>query len=191
MPGSKQATPAMVRLMAEIQTVRTADLSGRGLQEITQLMEAAFGESFDGYWDDIGPALHFMALEIGEVLAHACIVDRELHTQGHQLKTGYVEGVAARPDRQGQGHSTMVMQAVNEFLVEHYELGGLSTGVNGFYTKLGWETWEGRTYIRMSDGTLARTAEEDGTVMILRTNTTPALSTRASLSAEWRPGEVW
>lgn len=177
--------------MAEIQTVRTADLSERGLQGVTQLFEAAFGESFDGYWDDIGPALHFMALGNGELLAHACIVARELHTQGHQLRTGYVEGVAAWPDRQGQGHSTKVMQALNEFLVENYQLGGLSTGVNDFYTKLGWETWEGQTYMRMRDGALARTAEEDGTVMVLRTKTTPALSTRASISAEWRPGEVW
>ncbi|MGH2776982.1 MAG: GNAT family N-acetyltransferase [Actinomycetota bacterium] len=177
--------------MAGIKSVRTAELSEEALREITQLMEAAFGESFEGYWDDIGAALHFMALESEEVLAHACVVDRELHTQGHQLRTGYVEGVAAWPDRQGQGHSTKVMQAVNEFLVENYQLGGLSTGVNGFYTKLGWETWRGRTYIRMRDGALARTAEEDGTVMILKTKATPALNTKAHISAEWRPGELW
>ena len=177
--------------MAGIMTARTAELSEGDLREITRLMEAAFGESFEGYWDDIGPALHFMALGTGEVLAHACVVDRELHTQGHQLRTGYVEGVAAWPHQQGRGHSTKVMQAVNEFLVENYQLGGLSTGVNGFYAKLGWETWKGRTYIRMRDDALARTAEEDGTVMILKTKSTPALNTNAPISAEWRPGELW
>lgn len=177
--------------MVEIKTAQTADLSAEGLGEITRLMEAAFGEWFEGYWDDIGPALHFMALEAGEVLAHACVVDRELHTQGHQLRTGYVEGVATWPDRQGQGHSTRVMLAVNGFLAENYQLGGLSTGLNGFYTKLGWETWKGRTYIRMRDGASDRTAEEEGTVMILRTKTTPALNTTAHISAEWRPGELW
>jgi len=177
--------------MEGIKTVRTAELSAEGLGEITRLMEAAFGESFEGYWDDIGPALHFMALEAGGVLAHACVVDRELHTQGHKLLTGYVEGVATRPNRQGQGHSTRVMLAVNEFLVENYQLGGLSTGLNDFYTKLGWETWKGRTYIRMRDGAVDRIAEEEGTVMILRTKTTPPLDIKARISAEWRPGELW
>lgn len=177
--------------METIKTVRTAELSEEGLGEITELMEAAFGESFEGYWDDIGPALHFMALDNGKVLAHACVVDRELHTRGKRLRTGYVEGVGTLPDRQGGGHSTKVMKAVNEFLVENYELGGLSTGLHGFYTKLGWETWSGPTYVRMTDGALTRTAEEDGAVMILRTKSTPALNTRASISAEWRPGELW
>lgn len=177
--------------MEGIETVRTAELSEKRLREITKLMEAAFGESFEGYWDDIGPALHFVALEAGEVVAHACVVDRALHTQGHELRTGYVEGVAAWPDRQGRGHGAKVMRAVNEFLVKNYQLGGLSTGVNSFYTKLGWETWSGRTYIRIEDGALARTAEEDGTVMILKTKTTPPLNTRSSISAEWRPGELW
>ncbi len=177
--------------MEGIRSVRTADLSAEGLGEITRLMEAAFGESFRGYWKDIGPALHLMALEAGEVLAHACVVDRELHTQGHHLRTGYVEGVATWPDRQGQGHGAEVMKAVNEFLVENYQLGGLSTGLNGFYTKLGWERWRGPTYIRMKDGALTRTAEEDDAVMILRTKTTPDLDTRSHISAEWRPGELW
>ena len=177
--------------MEGIETVRTAELSEKRLREITQLMEAAFGESFEGYWDDIGPALHFVALETEEVVAHACVIDRELHTLAHQLRTGYVEGVAAWPDHQGRGHGARVMRALNEFLVENYQLGGLSTGVTGFYTKLGWETWRGRTYIRMADGALARTAEDDGTLMILRTRTTPALNTSSNISAEWRPGELW
>jgi hypothetical protein len=43
----------------------------------------------------------------------------------------------------------------------------------------------------MRDDALARTAEEDGTVMILKTKSTPALNTNAPISAEWRRGELW
>jgi aminoglycoside 2'-N-acetyltransferase I len=69
---------------------------------------------------------------------------------------------------------------------------GLATGSPAFYTRLGWETWRGPTFIRRPDGDLLRTADDDGGILILRTRTTPDhLDLAAPLSAEWRPGELW
>ena len=178
-------------VVVTVVTCPTDKLSGATLASITRLCEAAFQESFEHYWEDIGPAVHFMALSGDDLLAHACVVERELHTQGHELHTGYVEAVASRPESQGRGHGSTVMRAVNEFIGDRYELGGLSTGSKGFYERLGWETWRGPTSIRLGDGRVARTPEEDGSVMVLRTKATPPLDIASPLSAEWRPGELW
>ena len=177
--------------MSKLVTAWTRDLTDETLLNTTRLLEAAFEESFESYWSDIGPALHFLVVSDDDLLAHACVVSRELHTQGHELPTGYVEGVATWPELQGRGHATTAMREVNVFIGENHQLGALSTGSTAFYERLGWELCKGPTYIRGVDGALQRTAEDDGTVMILRTPRTPPLDLSAPISAEWRPGELW
>ncbi len=36
-----------------------------------------------------------------------------------------------------------------------------------------------------------RTADEDGYILVLSTPSSPALDLTASISCEWRPGDVW
>ena len=60
----------------------------------------------------------------------------------------------------------------------------------GFYEKLGWVAWQGRTSVR-TDARLAGTAEEDGNVFVRLTPTSPVLDLSAPISCEWRPGDVW
>ena len=174
-----------------IRQAPTSEISPATFRELTQLLEAAFGEPFTDYWSDIGPGLHFMEVEGDDVLAHACVVDRELHSQKHTLRTGYVEAVATWPFRQGQGHGTKVMQSVGDYILDNYELGALSTGHKRFYKRLGWVTWKGPTLIRHVDGRTVRTPRDDGSIMILKTPTTPSLNLKSPISAEWRPGELW
>jgi aminoglycoside 2'-N-acetyltransferase I len=177
--------------VVEVVTARTDELSDQGLLEVTMLLEAAFGHSFEEYWHEIGPAVHFVLESDDAVVAHACVVERALRTQDRELRTGYVEGVATRPDLRRRGHGTAVMEAVDRFILDNFDLGGLDTGSNTFYARLGWETWRGPTFIRCRDGSLMRTADEDGNVMILRTATTRCLDVTAPLSAEWRRGDLW
>ena len=113
--------------MVKIVSAHRADLAAARVAEIDDLLCAAFGECFEGYWDDIGPALNFMAVADEDVVAHACVVERQLHTQGHELTTGYVEAVACRPQLQRRGYGTAVMEAVTSFVTLRYALGGLST----------------------------------------------------------------
>ena len=126
----------------------------------------------------------------GEPIAHASVVERLLETAGTKLRTGYVEAVATRPDRQGEGLATQILNAVTVHIRLLYELGALSTGENDFYSRVGWETWRGKTYVRTDDG-LKRTEEEDGAIMILRTASTLDLDLDEAISCEWRPGDVW
>lgn len=164
-------------------------------EELTRLCEIAFDEPFGAVWDRVGPGLHVVASLGGRVVAHAMIVDRRIYL-GHEpdlaLDVGYVENVAALPEMQGRGHGARVMGEINRLIADEYALGALATGSNGFYERLGWETWRGPTHVRMLDGLRVRSADEDGHVMILRTPRTPAdLDLGGPIAVDWRPEEPW
>jgi aminoglycoside 2'-N-acetyltransferase I len=163
--------------------------------DLTALCEAAFDEPFAPVWERIGPGVHVIAMAGSRPVAHAIIVDRRIYL-GHEpdqaLDVGYVENVATWPELQGQGHATAVMREIGRIIGEEYALGALATGSNGFYARLGWETWQGPTFVRMLDGQRVRSAEEDGAVMILRTPRTPArLDVNGPIAVDWRPEEPW
>jgi len=168
----------------------TVSLKASQLAALKRFLEAAYDEPFVEDWDHALGGVHFLIEEGDDVLAHASVVERWLETELKRLRTGYVEAVATRPDRQRAGFGSRVMQRASDYIRAEFELGGLSTGENAFYARFGWETWRGPTFVRTSDG-LERTAGEDGSVMILRTPLTPSLNLAESISCEWRAGDVW
>jgi len=126
----------------------------------------------------------------GEIVAHASVVERELHVDGRPLRTGYVEAVATAPGRQGRGLGSVVMADVTGYVRERFELGALGTGRVSFYERLGWLAWKGPTSVRTADGT-HRTPDDDGYVFVLPTPTSPQLDMTVPISCDWRPGDVW
>ena len=60
-----------------------------------------------------------------------------------------------------------------------------------FYERLGWERWQGPTYVRTAVGELHRTEEDDDGVMVLRTGPTADLDLTGPLACEERPGDDW
>ena len=88
----------------------------------------------------------------GEIVTHASVVERELHVDDRPVRTGYVEAVATAPKHQGSGFGTMVMRDVAAYIEDHFELGALGTGSQGFYERLGWRTWIGPSSVRTPDG---------------------------------------
>jgi aminoglycoside 2'-N-acetyltransferase I len=185
----------MTAAAPRIRVLSTEELEPELLDDLTALCEAAFEESFATAWERVGPGIHVIASEGGRVTAHAMIVDRRLYL-GHEpdqaLDAGYVEHVATLPELQRRGHGTAVMREIGRLIDEEYALGALSTGSNGFYERLGWETWRGPTFVRMLDGQRVRSADEDGGVMILRTPRTPDdLDLGGPIAVDWRPEEPW
>jgi aminoglycoside 2'-N-acetyltransferase I len=71
-----------------------------------------------------------------------------------------------------------------------YDLGALSTGLDGFYERSGWLRWLGPTFVVAPSG-LTRTEEDDGGVLVLRTPTSPGLDPEGPLACDWRSGDVW
>jgi aminoglycoside 2'-N-acetyltransferase I len=179
--------------MTRLRTASTAELGEDELAALRRLVFGAFGGRFDEHdWDHTLGGVHVLAVEDGEVVAHGAVVPRTLAAGGRELRTGYVEGVATREDRRGQGLATLVMGEVGRVIEEGYELGALADGtrIPGFYQRLGWQTWQGPTFVAGPRGR-ERTAEEDGSILVLRTPATGELDPAGSIVCDWRSGDVW
>lgn len=179
---------------ARLRRLATTDLTDAETRAIRDLLHAAFaadGDVFDeGDWRHAIGGEHFVLDLAGEIVAHASVVERRLEIGGRPLRTGYVEAVATAPDHQGKGLGSRVMREVGAYIRERFELGALGTGRQRFYERLGWSTWAGRSFVRAARG-LEPTSEDDGYILVLTTSSTPPFDPEASISCEWRAGDVW
>ena len=176
--------------MTDVRIVPTHELSSAELRALRGLLDEAFDGGFtDDDWDHTVGGLHVVVLD-GAIVSHGSVVERLLVAGDRPLRTGYVEGVATATGHRNRGHAQTVMRAVGGIIRSHHELGGLSTGLVDYYMRFGWEVWQGPTYVNAPDGP-ARTAEDDGGVMILRTRFTSDLDTTTRLMCDWRAGDVW
>jgi aminoglycoside 2'-N-acetyltransferase I len=180
--------------MPQVRLVATGGLTPDELRTIRALCDAAWpdrDESFgDADWNHALGGLHAVLKEGGEIVAHGSVVPRTLRVGDRHLATGYVEAVATLPDLRGRGHGSSVMRALTEHVDAAYALGALCTGVPAFYRRLGWQLWTGPTSV-LVDGAVVRTPEEDGTVMVRLTPSSPPLDPSHPISCDWRPGDVW
>lgn len=167
----------------------THELSPVQRDDVLALCAEAYEEDLSPYFDWIGPGLHLLLHEGDTLVSHLMLVERQLQPEGYPLlRTGYVELVATRPARQGQGFASALLRAVTDDL-EAFDLGALSPSDAAFYERLGWESWRGALWVRTAAG-MEPTPDEE--VMIRRTVRTPSpLTLSLPLSVEWRPGEVW
>jgi aminoglycoside 2'-N-acetyltransferase I len=178
---------------AHVRRLTSGDLRPHELASLHALFDAAWAEEegfTDEDWDHAFGGLHFVVDEGGVIVSHASVIQRRLHTGGHDLTTGYVEAVATLPTHQRRGYGTAVMRAVGEYIDEAFQLGALDTGRQAFYQHLGWVVWKGPTAVR-TDGGLVRTPEDDGNVLVRLTPISPELDLSAPISCEWRSGDVW
>ena len=182
-------------MTVELRRLATDELTGIEIEEARRLLRAAFADDDGGMTeDDWAHALggtHLLVELDGDVVGHASVVERELHVDGRPLRAGYVEAVAIDPQFQRSGLGTRLMREIGTVIAERFELGALATGSPEFYERLGWLRWAGPTFVRTATG-LERTAEEDDGILILPTSRTPPdLDRTASLSCDWRAGDVW
>lgn len=133
-------------------------------------------------WDHTCGGVRVLLREGDRFLAHAAVVERAVDV-GHPgsasavdgigeagvrtLRSGYVEGVAVDPSRQGEGLGTLVMRGVAEVVRAGYEVGVLATSSHHFYERLGWERWRGPTYVLRGEVRERSESEDDG-IMVLR-----------------------
>lgn len=180
-----------------VATVRRVPSEGLLADEV-----AALERLFDEAWRNKGSAftatdlrnafggLHFLVEDRGAIVAHGSVITRELQVGDVSLATGYVEAVATLPSHQHRGLATDVMRAIGDHLDETFQLGALDTGIPAFYEPFGWFVWRGPTYVRMDRGR-ERTPDEDGSVLVRRTPSTPPIDPTLPLTCDRRPGDVW
>lgn len=171
--------------------VHTADLDPEARDEARRLLTDAFdGDFTDDDWDHTLGGMHALVWHRGELLAHAAVVQRRLLYRDTALRCGYVEAVAVRTDWRRQGLGAAIMDAAEQVIRGAYQLGALSATADapGFYLARGWQRWAGTTAVLGPNG-IARTADDDGCVFVLPTDTT--LDIEAALVCDWRGGDVW
>jgi aminoglycoside 2'-N-acetyltransferase I len=177
--------------LPRLEKVTSQRLSNTELLALRAFLNEAFEDDFsDEDWDHCLGGLHVMLRDGDDFVSHAAVIERQLVAGDRSLHSGYVEGVATRPQLQGLGHGSTVMKAVEEIISAGFEVGGLATGRVRFYARLGWEVWQGPTSVSTPRGP-QRTPEEDGAVMVLRTEATSDLDLTTGLTCDWRAGEVW
>lgn len=170
----------------------TEQLSTRDGASIRRMLDRAFSGTFDDRdWDHALGGHHVLVWQGDEIVAHASVVPRTMRIGGEAAEVGYVEAVATDPDAQGTGIGTLAMTSTNDVIATWFRLGFLSTGAHHFYERLGWERWSGPTFVRLADGALHRTPDEDDGIMVLRIGDGNAVDPTASLACDERTGDDW
>ncbi len=187
--------PADAPRPPRLRTIVTADLDPDETAATRELLVRAFAfdpeEAFtDADWDHAVGGVHFVLDLSGEIVAHASVVEREIHIGDVPLRTGYVEAVATSQAHQGVGLGSLVMNAANAHIQAGYELGALGTGRQSFYERLGWLRWAGPSFVRAPGG-LDPTPDDDQYLMVLRTPSSPPFDRHSKISCDWRHGDVW
>jgi aminoglycoside 2'-N-acetyltransferase I len=181
-------------MSVELRRLATHELTDREIEAARRILWAAFvavdGGMTEDDWRHAVGGVHVLLELDSEVVGHASVVERELRVAGRPFRTGYVEAVAIDPPLQRTGLGTRLMGEIGSIVAERFELGALATGTPEFYERLGWLRWAGPTFVRTPTG-LERTAEEDGGILVLPTGTTMDLDRSASISCDWRTGDVW
>jgi aminoglycoside 2'-N-acetyltransferase I len=175
--------------------IHTSDLDNETREDARRMVIDAFGGEFtDADWEHSLGGMHAMIFDHGALIAHAAVVQRRLLYRDTALRCGYVEGVAVREDRRGQGLATAVMDAAEQVLRGAYQLGALSASEAGrpIYSARGWQLWQGPTSVLAPAG-VSRTPNDDNALFVLPVGLPDGLDLdiTAEITCDWRDGDVW
>ncbi len=175
----------------QIQVVTTDKAPAVVLSDVQRLLTHAFdGDFSDDDWQHTLGGWHVIGSDAGTVVSHAAVVPRQIEVGDASFAAGYVEGVATRPDRQRQGLGSIVMTEAAAVIRGEFAIGVLSTSSHDFYQGLGWQRWQGPTFVR-TGGRLVRTEDEDDGIMVLRFGPSQDADLTAPISCDSRPGDDW
>jgi aminoglycoside 2'-N-acetyltransferase I len=177
--------------VAEVWLSHTSELDAATLAAARDLLDQVFGDEMtDHDWEHSLGGMHALAWDGGELVGHGSVIQRRLMHGGRALRTGYVEGVAVRRDRHGQGYGAAVMGPLEHVIRGGYELGALGSTAQaiGFYTARGWQPWQGPTSALTPDG-IRPTPDDDHGIFVLPVSA--RLDLAAELTCDWREGDLW
>lgn len=172
-----------------IKVVQGKFLSDLERRNIIALCTRAYGEDMEPTFSTFSDPTHVLGFYNGSLVSHALWITRLLQAGNlPPLRTAYVEAVATDPAWRNRGFATAIMRRIAAE-VQDFDLAALSPFDMSYYSRLGWEKWQGPLFIRTQNG--LEPSPEDEIVMILRLSKTPPLDLTQPLSAEWRKGELW
>ena len=178
--------------MTELRLAHTHELDG----STSKAAQALLLDAFDGDWSDadwehsLGGVHALLWDDDGALIGHGAVVQRRLLHAGRALRTGYVEAMAVRADRRGEGHGGVIMDSLERVVRGAYDLGALSSSEDAlrFYAHRGWSRWQGPSFV-LTPGGRKRTEEEDDAIFVLPV--TLELDLTGEITCDWRDGDVW
>jgi aminoglycoside 2'-N-acetyltransferase I len=177
--------------MTRLRVLADADVPARTLAGIRRFLVAAFeGDFTDEDWEHTRGGWRVVAHEGSSAVSHAAVVPRRIIVADRAFRTGYLEGVATRPERQRRGLGSEVIARATELVRERFELGALSTGVPALYERFGWERWRGPSFV-LDGAERIRTPGEDAGLMVLRCGPSAGIELTGPITCERRPGDDW
>ena len=177
--------------MDAIRLAHTYELDAATLSAIRGLLEDSFTGGFEeSDWEHALGGIHALAVDDGGIVAHAAVVQRRLLHEDKAWRTGYVEAVGVRRDRQGEGLGAAAMRALGTVIRGAYEIGALAAGERAgrLYQSLGWQRWRGRTWALTPRG-VERTSDDDDSTYVLPV--VAPIDVTGDLVCDWRDGDVW
>jgi aminoglycoside 2'-N-acetyltransferase I len=177
--------------VAELRTAHTADLDPADLKAARALLDEVFnGEVTEADWEHALGGVHALVWDGPTLIGHGSVIQRRLLHRGRALRAGYVEAVAVRADRRGQGHGAAMMGALERVLRRAYDLGALGATDEGarFYAARGWKLWRGPSSALTPAG-VRRTPDDDGCLYVFELAV--PLDLDGELTCDWRDGDVW
>ena len=170
---------------------KTHEMDSEAVQAARALLWDVFGsEMTEDDWEHCLGGVHALVWDRGELIGHGSVIERRLHHEGRTLRTGYIEGLAVRTDRRGQGLGASIMAALEAVVRENFQLGALSTTEEaaGFYAARGWRLWAGPLSALTPRG-IEKTSEDDGGIFVLPVSA--PIDIRGELTCDWRAGDLW
>ena len=129
-------------------TFTTAEADPEVLARVRELLDDAFDDYADTDWQNALGGRHVVVTEHDTVVAHASVVPRRIDVGERTVRTGTSNRSRPRPGREGLGLGSLAMTEIAAIVRREYEMGALSTARNDFYARLGWERWQGPTFVR-------------------------------------------
>lgn len=189
--GAHHARPDSATRVFTARLIHTSDLDNETRDDARRMVIEAFaGEFTDADWEHALGGMHALIFDHGALIAHGAVVQRRLLYRDSALRCGYIEAVAVREDRRGEGLARAVMDASEQVVRGAYQLGALSASEAGrpIYESRGWLPWRGPTSVLAPDG-LTRTPDDDNALFVLPISV--ELDTGAEITCDWRDGDVW
>jgi aminoglycoside 2'-N-acetyltransferase I len=169
----------------------TDSLGAAGERALHDWLTIAYAGDFsEEDWAHSRGGLHAVIRDGRGIVSHAALVPRIIVCDERPLRAGYVEAVATRTDRRRRGHARRILRKIGNIIARDYDIGVLATGLPAVYSTLGWERWRGASYAQLPLERV-RTAEDDGSLMVLRTTRTRLLDSSGDIVADWRDGDIW
>src|SRR5690349_2206593 len=114
--------------MHSVHVAHTADLDAGTLAAARGLLDEVFAPDMtDEDWEHCLGGLHTLVRDGAELVGHAAIVQRRLLHGGRALRTGYIEGVAVRADRQRDGIGSAMLAELVRIARGAYDLAALGS----------------------------------------------------------------